>query len=429
MKTAILGGGITGVTLADRLTAKNIDWTLFEAGPKLGGLCGSETHDGFVGDISGGHIIFSKSKEVMNYLLEALGPNGAHQSKRNTFIYYRGKYVQYPFENGLYDLPKEDNYECLAGYVDAHMKRKLGAPEPENFKDWSLWRFGKGICEKFMFPYNEKIWKVDLSELSTRWVRGRVPDAPVEDVLRASVGIKTEGYVHQSIFYYPMTGGFEQMVLAIGNRLDQKRLRIGSPVKSLVRSNGKYLVNGEAFDRVISTIPLKELVKVLDGVPADVTAAFGRLAHTSIASLLVAVDHPARYDHSWIYFPHPENGPFNRVTHLSNYSPNNAPPGKSSLMCEITYHDKMDVGPEFQRQCVKNLADCGLIDASKVLWTRVWTNKYAYILYRHDLEENLDVVKGWLKKQGIDILGRFGNYDYYNSDQCVKAAMEFAAGY
>ena len=54
-----------------------------------------------------------------------------------------------------------------------------------------------------MDPYNEKIWKRPLEQITSDWVAGRVPDAPVEDVLRAAVGIRTEGYTHQAIFFYP----------------------------------------------------------------------------------------------------------------------------------------------------------------------------------------------------------------------------------
>ena len=62
------------------------------------------------------------------------------------------------------------------------------------------------------FAVVQKIWNVDLHELGTTWVSGRVPDAPLEDVLRSAIGVKTEGYTHQSVFWFPRNGGFEAMV-------------------------------------------------------------------------------------------------------------------------------------------------------------------------------------------------------------------------
>jgi protoporphyrinogen oxidase len=427
VKTAILGGGITGVTLAALLEKKGADWELFEGGSRLGGLCQSETVDGFVADRAGGHIIFSKHQEVMDFVLGALGEGNYHESVRKSAIYYRGKYVQYPFENGLADLPPEDNFDCLSGYVEANYHRRDGSEAPDNFRDWCLWRFGDGISKHFMFPYNEKIWKTPLHELSSRWVAGRVPDAPVEDVLRASIGIRTEGYRHQSVFYYPLKGGFETIVTAVASRLDQDRIHVDRKVQNVVKTEDGYEVDGQHFDKVISTIPLQELHKTMPQVPDAVARAFGRLGYTSLASIIVAIDAPARTDRSWIYFPHPETGPFNRLTHLSNYSPGNAPEGASSVMLEVTYRGDLKIDQTYLDAIMKNVVDCEIADADKILFAKAFQNKYAYILYRQDLEENLEIVKSWLNRQGIDILGRFGNYDYFNSDQCIKAVMDYVA--
>ncbi len=426
MKTAILGGGITGVTVARGLQERGVDWSLFEATERLGGLCKSEVIDGFVADRAGGHIIFSKDRQVLDFILNALGEGATHESPRKSAIWYDGRYVQYPFENGLADLPKQDNFECLKGYLEAYMARKEGAPQPENFLDWCLWRFGEGICEKFMIPYNEKIWKIDLRELSTQWVAGRVPDAPLEDVLKSSIGIRTEGYKHQARFWYPMEGGFESVVRAVAKPLPQERIRLNAPVKTVRNAGTGFLVNGEEFERVVSTVPLKELAKALDDVPEEIARAFDGLDSTSVASILVAIDEPPRDDRSWIYFPHASAGPFNRITHLSNYSPANAPEGKRSILAEVTYRGAPPDLDALQEQVVDCLHADQLLEKDRVLFTRAFTNKYAYILYTHRLEESLGVVRRFLEDRGIDILGRFGNYQYFNSDQCIRSALDFA---
>ncbi|MEE9394501.1 MAG: FAD-dependent oxidoreductase [Planctomycetota bacterium] len=429
LKTAILGGGITGVSLAYFLQNQGVDWQLFEAAPRLGGLCRSETTDGFVADCAGGHIIFSKDQEVLDFVLGILGEGNHHQTPRKSAIYYRGDYVQYPFENGLADLPLNDNYECLSGYVKSDFERRTGAAEPTNFKDWCMWRFGSGISKHFMFPYNEKLWNIDLKDMNTSWVSGRIPDAPVDDVLRASIGIRTEGYKHQSVFWYPLEGGFETIVKSVAAKLDESRLHVSAPVKEVVIKKKGFDVDGVHYDKLFSTLPLPELKKVMKGIPDDIAASFDRLQYTSLWSVIVAIDAPDKTDRSWIYFPHPETGPFNRLTHLSNYSPGNAPKGKSSVMVEVTHRGELDLDDAKLAEIVDHLADCDILERDKVLFSRAWNNKYAYILYTHDLEENLDRVRSWLKGQGVEILGRFGNYDYFNSDQCIRAAMDAAKSF
>ncbi len=428
MKVAILGGGITGVSLADHLQKKDVDYHLFEAAERVGGLCRSETVEGFVADEAGGHIIFSKNRDVLQYVLDAVAEVGTHQSKRRSAIYYHGNFVRYPFENGLGDLPREDNFECLSTYIEADFARRQGAPEPQNFKDWCAWRFGTGISRTFMYPYNEKIWKTDLEDMSINWVSGRIPDAPVADVIRASVGIETEGYKHQSIFWYPLTGGFESIVKGIAQRLDSNRLRLSTPVTSLKVTDEGYLVNGESFDKVISTIPMQVLPRVMDDLPDMVRSALEGLTWTGVLSILVALDSPSDSDRSWIYFPHPENGPFNRVTHISNYSPKNAPEGRSALMAEVTYKNDIDA-PAAEKEVIDGLVRCGFAEGDKVLFSRSWKNPYAYIVYSHGLEERLDTIRSHMKGLGIDLLGRFGNFQYHNSDQCIETVMDYMAGW
>jgi protoporphyrinogen oxidase len=142
VKIAILGGGVTGLATAHFLREKGMEVHVFERDAVPGGLCRSKSRDGFTFDRAGGHIIFSKDPEVMGFVRSLLGEENMVQSERRTKIFYRGDYVKYPFENGLGDLPVEDRFECLKGYIEAHYRRHGGAEQPDNFRDWILWRFG-----------------------------------------------------------------------------------------------------------------------------------------------------------------------------------------------------------------------------------------------------------------------------------------------
>ncbi|HON40057.1 MAG TPA: NAD(P)-binding protein, partial [Methanoculleus sp.] len=60
MKSAILGGGLTGMTLARLLHERGGRVIVLEGNDKVGGLCRSRTEAGFTFDIGGSHIIFSR---------------------------------------------------------------------------------------------------------------------------------------------------------------------------------------------------------------------------------------------------------------------------------------------------------------------------------------------------------------------------------
>ncbi len=431
MKIAILGAGVSGLALARLLMERGLpmeDVHLFEASGAIGGLCRSKTVEGFTYDIAGGHILFSKDRAVLQWMKDCCGGDDAFVRRdRHTKIRFGDRFVHYPFENGLGDLPDQAKFECLKGYVEAWHARALdGSSQPGDFGRWIRWRFGEGIARHFMDPYNEKIWKRPLSEISAGWVAGRVPDAPIDDVLRSAIGIRTEGYLHQAIFYYPRHGGFQAITDGIGSAV-LPRVRLSTPVRELRRERSGWRVNGELFDRVVNTIPMNELAGRIADLPPAVSEAMSGLSFNSIATVLVALDRPAHPDLSWVYLPHHEQGPVNRVTYMSNYSPGNAPPGKTSFLFEVTLPGNAgEPGTELEAEAIAGVVSTGLLRREEILFTDRSRCRYAYIVYDHQLEARRSFAIDWCESVGIEPLGRFGRYDYFNSDQCVIAARALA---
>jgi len=424
VRTAILGGGISGLTLARKLREAGLDVAVFEAAPKIGGLCCSETVDGWTYDVAGGHILYSKEKPVLDWMV-AQTEGGCLQRERQTKIRVGDRWVHYPFENGIGDLPKEQTFACLMGYLEASYARRKGGAAPTNFGDWIRYRFGEGIERIFMKPYNEKIWKTPLQEMSTEWVEGRVPDAPIEDVVRAAIGIRTEGYTHQSIFYYPKSGGFEAIVRGIGAGV-RDAVRLATPAREVRRKGSQFLVNGELFDHVVSTVPLPEFSKIAPELDAATKDAIERLRYTSLTSVAVGLKHNDLPPYSWIYLPQHEQGPTNRITYLSNYSPNVAPPGHGLILAEVTSAGAPRKDAAFLKEVVDGLVHAGLFQAGDVAMTHASTVKYAYVVFDLDFRKKIDASLAGVAALGIDTLGRFGRFEYVNSDHCVSRAFALA---
>lgn len=426
MSIAILGGGITGLCLGRIFHERGYGFSIYEKEDRAGGLCRSERVEDFVFDIAGGHILYSKDKEILRLIKKYLGEENLVQTVRNTKIFFKGNFVKYPFENGLSDLSKDDNYECLKGYIEAYFNRMVGrTKKPGNFKDWLLYRFGAGISEKFMFPYNEKLWKIDLSEMGVEWIEGRIPNAPVEDIIKSSIGIETEGYVHQSIFYYPLNGGIQRLADKIAEGIEESIL-LSTPVTEVVRAGEGWKVNGREHDVLISSIPIPELVRVLKDVPPGVREAAENLDFVSMACFLIGLEGEVPFPFSWVYLPHPENGPCNRITYLSRYSPNNAPMGKSSVLAEVTFRQDLPVDENLVKSVVESLHRNGLVNKDRVVTVGWKKTKYAYVSFSKKSGENRKRVVEYLKGQGIHLLGRFGRFEYLNVDSCLRSALDFA---
>ncbi len=134
MKIAILGAGISGVSLARMLATDGHDVTVLEASERAGGLCKSRQVDGFTFDEAGGHIMFSKRSDVLQWMKDRCGGDaGLVGSERNTKIRWHDRFVPYPFENGVGHLPKETIVDCMEGYLEAYVERQKGVPCPASF--------------------------------------------------------------------------------------------------------------------------------------------------------------------------------------------------------------------------------------------------------------------------------------------------------
>ncbi len=436
VKSAVLGGGLTGITLARLLHEQGEDVTVLERDTTIGGLCRSITDAGFTFDLGGSHIIFSRDTEVLSFRLSVLGGN-ADRRKRNTKILYKGRYVKYPFENGLYQLPDEDRFFCINEFVKNLIAVEKGeVPPPENFAEWINYTFGRGIAESYMLPYNEKIWNFPARRMSHHWVEGRIPRPPVEDIIRSAVGIETEGYVHQAVFSYPVTGGIEALVHAIAEPV-LPAVRTNFAVRSIREESGGFAVSDGRktvhAERLISTIPLQNLLPCLADVPAGVQAACDALRYNSLCSVFIGLSGDVP-DISWLYVPDPATGLFNRISFPSNYSTAVAPAGHSSILAEITYNDGDTVSQMTDdaviEHTVGSLIAAGIIPSREnVVYTGVARQKFAYVVYDTGYLTNVAIVREFCRERGIDLVGRFSQFEYLNMDGCIRSAIDFVRGY
>lgn len=422
MKVGILGGGISGIGIQHFL---NQPCTVLERDKEIGGLCRTIWKDGFGYDI-GGHILFSKSEEVNKLVEDVLGSN-LNYCKRANKILFKGKIVKYPFENGLSALDKEDIFECLLGYTNND------SPQPTNLKEWCYYTFGKGIADKYLIPYNEKIWNWPADQTEMGWVE-RIPKPPMEDVLKSALGIETEGYLHQLYFKYPKDGGVEALVKALVR--PSADIRTGFEIKKVRRKAGQWEVtNGQEklyFDRLALTVPIHEAVHFFDDIPQDVLTTIDRLRYNTVNVVFIAVNNTSLMEYSAMYIPDP-TVVTHRTCFMGFFSPNLVKPGTSSLIAEITsnpgdgVHELSDL--ELIERTVSDLDRIGIIKREDVIVTDLHRAKYGYPVYDLDYRQKVKVMRDYFASIGIDLCGRFAEFDYINSDECLRRAKLLAERY
>jgi len=104
MSVGIIGGGLTGLTIGANLKVKS---EILEKNQSCGGLCRSYEEEGFTFD-QGGHILFSRDKELLKLIVGLLGKN-VHKQRRNNKVLINGRLIKYPLENDLAGLRLIDN--------------------------------------------------------------------------------------------------------------------------------------------------------------------------------------------------------------------------------------------------------------------------------------------------------------------------------
>jgi protoporphyrinogen oxidase len=431
VKTAILGGGLSGLTLARLLNERGDDVVVLEAEAEYGGLCRSKTKQGFTFDTGGSHIIFSRDAEVLSFMRRMIAGN-EQVNDRNTKIFYKQQFVKYPFENGLSDLPPEDRFLCVNEFITTLIALKKGelAP-PSNFREWIYHTLGKGIAECYMVPYNEKIWKYPADRMSLHWVDGRIPRPPVEDIIKSAIGINTEGYTHQSVFSYPLDGGIEALVRAIAKPVE-KSIRTGFRITSLEKTGDEWQIsNGTEIikaDQCICTMPVQHLLPCLKGVPGNVKNAINALKYNSLVCVNIGIKGSVP-DVSWLYVPDPAVGRTNRISFPSGYSRNTAPDGCGAILAEITHQPGDEVSRMSDEDLISEvtamLDKMHILKKDQIVYSSVERQPFAYVVYDLDYQKNIALAREYFTSISLPLVGRFAQFEYLNMDGCIRSVMDF----
>lgn len=203
MKIAILGAGISGLSLFDILNKKysDIDCDIYEENNDIGGLCRTKIINGYTYDLSGGHIFNSKYQDVKDYVFSLLPESNWQASKRESKILFDNNcIVDYPFEYSLSKLPIEVTLECIEGLYNRNLSKK----DVSNFSEFLLTTFGEGIYNNYLKKYNLKIWKYNLEEMDFDWVDGKMPYPKAREILYRTLSRETnetQWYIHIIIIH------------------------------------------------------------------------------------------------------------------------------------------------------------------------------------------------------------------------------------
>ena len=425
-KIVILGAGLTGLSAAWHLERRGIDCRIFEKEAEAGGLCRSKNIRGFTFDYDG-HLLHFKHRDTFNFIKNLLGAN-LIQHKRNAGIYYRGRYIRYPFQANLYGLPREVIQECLLGFIRAANNNHHKSKENLNFLAWINQTFGKGIARHFMVPYNKKFWTVTPRRLTCEWLDGFIPVPSLGQIIEGTIGESKRQFGYNAWFWYPKEGGIQEISRAIQSGITGLRTLFEATGLNIRKKEIQFKNNfKQEFDSLILTTPLPEILNLTRNLPSEVANCLNRLKYTSIFNLNLSVDRENLSGKHWIYFPE-SKFVFFRVGFPGNFSFKSAPKKTSSLYVEVAYTPGTPVNKNTMADRItEDLIKARILRASDKILARDYNDiKYGYIIYDRKRQESLGLIKDFLHKNNIHCLGRYGSWSYMSMEDCLLEGKKIA---
>ena len=407
----VIGSGPAGIGAA---LALEQDGLVLEANNLIGGFSSSIEIDGAIFDF-GGHSFHTPHPEIKELVYNSLE---MYEQKREARCYVSDEMIPYPFQKNYQLLSnKEIVKECSLGISNEDFSNS----QFENFEEFIISRFGKGISEHFMLPYNRKLWGRDLKRLAADWTKERVA-APsgVRESFKTSGGSRKPLQSDTKVGY-PAKGGFGEIFYALGKKiknidLNRKVIRIDPKAKTLHTVCGKIY----SYNTLISTIPIIELIRLIEGFPDSLIIRSNELDFLSLKLGMIVINHPVDTEIQRIYSSE-ESIPAHKtaVNHNSSDYLRGLP--RHGIMMEISEGPEKSMIIDDMDECIlDSLLRFKLIKSPSEVEKIVIKNaKYAYPVPTHNRDEIVSEIQDHLSEMNIHSVGRFGQWAYINSDEAL----------
>ncbi|WP_321328351.1 FAD-dependent oxidoreductase [uncultured Ilyobacter sp.] len=410
----ILGAGISGISASYHLKEKNISSVVFEKNSSWGGLLDNFEINGFRFDRFV-HLSFAVDEHVKDIFAKS---TDFYTHIPDPFNYYKGYWIKHPAQNNLYPLPSNEKNKILA---DFKKRKKKDISEIKNYDEWLRVQFGDYFAENFPIKYTKKYWTVPAKDLETKWVGKRLYTPSIEEVEKGCETDDTPVTYYAKEMRYPKKGGYKSFLKSMVNdldiRLNKEVLKIDLNSRHIYFSDGTH----HKYDKLISSLPLPEICKLIEGIPEKVVSASEKLLCTSGYLVSLGFNKPDIPKNLWFYI-YDEDILSARVYSPSLKSPENSPVGCSSLQAEIYFSKYKDITlseEEILQHTIDKLIKMKIFEEKDLVVKNIKKEDYANVVFDHKIYENRKIVLDFLKKMGIISVGRFGEWKYLWSDQSL----------
>ena len=417
MKTIylIIGAGISGLTFANYIKD---NYLIIEKENEVGGYCRTIKKGDFIWDYAG-HFFHFNTEEFKNKFLSKVSKDDIIYNEKCTKIIYKDKIIDFPFQTNIHELDKEEFIDCLYDLFNKEEKDKY-----DNFLDMLYGKFGKSITEKFLKPYNEKLYAVDLKELDVDAMGRFFPYANIKDIISNMKEHKVNSY--NNTFLYPKNGA-GSFINFLYEELDKNKVLLNTSITKIDEDQKiAYLSNGDKieYEYVINTIPLNKFLLLFN----NYNELQKRLSYNKVLVFNLGFNKKSEKftKEHWLYIPD-KNINFYRCDFYNNILGQE----KLSMYIEIGYNKNDNITKEeIDKQLeltLDNLLKLNIIDENTKLEEYVSINiDPAYVHINIETTKEIDELKEKLLNNNIYTIGRYGAWIYNSMEDSMLKAKELA---
>ena len=454
-KIVIIGGGITGLSVAWKLSENGYDVTVIESDKSIGGLAKTIEIEKYFFDI-GPHSFFSEDKEVFKKVMNLFEsePNEIPYAKRSVKMLFKGKYVDYPLSaKSILQMGFLSPILCSLSFTKSYISTyasSLFIKKKENqnltVKQWAIENFGKYLYLNFFKPYTEQFWKIKTSELSHRVI----PSNKKMDFARTLKHLLIKKYLmiskrepgklslveRESLpSYYPKKG-FGEIANRISRQIENNGGKIYTSLEVdeiTLNSNNTFVIKAKDKNFLgnfaISTVPLNKVItKIKPLHEQEIIKSAKKLEYLSLVLLYLIIKKKNVLGCQYCYFL---DRPYNRISEMNNFSNYLSPQDENILAVEISCHNESEIWKSSDKNifslCMQGIEKDNFLKKEDIANYKVIKIPNVYPIYKKDYEIHLKKTEEYFAKiKNFFSIGRQGQFYYGDIDQMIRIGFDTA---
>ncbi|MFT7520288.1 MAG: protoporphyrinogen oxidase, partial [Kiritimatiellia bacterium] len=413
----VLGGGLCGLTAAAQLGSRA---TVIERERRPGGLVRTANFGGYWFDHVL-HLLHLQDPDLESMLAQLLG-GALVRCPPQAWVETRAGTARFPLQMHLGHLDNDVVTDIIAELSELTYGPERAAAT--NYRELLQRSFGDTLFDLFFRPYNEKMWKRDLTGLGQAGFTWNLHRPDLRQVISGAIDPDRVRPAYNSYAFYPQppagspVRGMETLTVALASQAHD--LRTQHSVTRIVPSERAVHVqtpDGPAVlrwrDACLSTLPLPRAIAMCDGVPPELLTSVKKLRYNLVYSVGLRIRGPRPDLGHWRYYADPDLC-FTRLVFLHAFDPLLAPADGWPLLAEITWPAEQPIDEAALVASVEaDVRSLDLIpDGSELLSTHVIVADPAYVVFALDDQQVVQQAAQWLREQGLHTLGRYGSWEY-----------------